>query len=148
MRSETHSLRWTRLPIWISIGAFSGKQIALLNSKELSSLQPRMAAFWQRSGGLTLVMQPQLPPRGHERNAAAHVEKRKTNQRGLITLTFCLCLSRGSGWIYTILERPRYPPLQSCHHTLNSLRVRDLPQFLFFFSPKGMCNLRKCIAFT
>lgn len=42
----------------------AGKQMALFNSKALSSLQPRMGACWQRSGGLTLVIQPQPPGGG------------------------------------------------------------------------------------
>lgn len=139
MRSEIRPLHSTHLPIWISIGAFSGKQIVLLNSKALSSLQPRMAARWQRSGGLTLVIQPLPPGADKECDVAAHVEKRKTNRRGLITLTFCFCLSRGSGWIYTILERPHRPS-----PTLPPPQFRQ-PSCARFTSvssfPKGICNL-------
>lgn len=143
MRSEMRSLHMSHLQIWISIGAFRGKQIALLNSKALSSLRPRMAARWQRSGGLTLVIQPRPPPRGADKecNVAAHVGKHKTNRRGLITLTFLfLFIPR----FRLDLHNPGAPPPPLPSPTLRPPQFRQ-PSCARFTAvslfPKGICNL-------
>lgn len=136
MQREMCSLHSNHLPIWNSIGAFSGNQISFIQRRCRHS-----GPEWLLTGNALVVWHwlSSLGPRGRTRNATSLLMLKSTKQ----------IAGAWSRWLFVFV----YPEVQAGftqswsatppryrHHSLDSLRVRDLPQFLYFQKEYVICG--------